>query len=96
MVFDDYTCHALLTPILGNSDTVSGFGELTAKTTPLKNEEDFTYIRENAKILPLRNVNLDASWSTECRLTQREIFTSFMLDVATFRRFSVATFQNLY
>ena len=28
----------------------------------------------------------DASWSTECRLTQREISTSFLLDVATLRR----------
>ena len=33
------------------------------------------------KILPLHNFNLDASSSTECRLTQREIFTSFLLYV---------------
>ena len=26
----------------------------------------------------------DASWSTECRLTQLEIFNSFLLGVATF------------
>ena len=28
----------------------------------------------------------DASWPTECRLTQLEIFSSFLLGVATLRR----------
>ena len=36
------------------------------------------------------------SWSTECRLTQREISTSFLLDVATLRRWNVATKLNIY
>ena len=44
---------------------------------------------ESEKILQLHNFNLDAPWSTEYRLTQRVIFTSFLLDVATLRRWNV-------
>ena len=33
----------------------------------------------------------DASWSTECRLTQLEICNSFLLVVATLRRWNVVT-----
>ena len=39
---------------------------------------------------------LDASWSTECRLTQLEIFTSFLVDVATLRRCHVVTLRRIY
>ena len=38
----------------------------------------------------------DASLSTECRLTQRVMSTSFLLDVATLRRWNVATKLNIY
>ena len=38
----------------------------------------------------------DASWSTECRLTQREIFTTFRLDLVTLRRCNVVTLFNIY
>ena len=38
----------------------------------------------------------DASWSTECRLTQRESSTSFLLDVATLRRWNVMTKFNIF
>ena len=56
--------------------------------TPQKIIEVFVYIHTKAQILQLHNINLDASWSTECRLTHREIFISisFLLDVANFRR----------
>ena len=35
--------------------------------------------------------DFDASWSTECRLTQLAIFNSFLLVVATLRRWNVVT-----
>ena len=53
-------------------------------------------MHENAKILQLYYFKLDASWWIECRLTQREIFTSFLLDVATLRRCDVVTLRRIY
>ena len=53
-------------------------------------------MHENARILQLHHFNLDASWSTECQLTQREICTSFLLDVATLRRCHVVTLRRIY
>ena len=53
-------------------------------------------MHENAKILQLHHFNLDASWSTECRLTQLDIFTSFLVDVATLRRCDVVTLRRIY
>ena len=50
----------------------------------------------HAKILQLHHFNLDASWSTECRLTQPEIFTSFLLGVATLRRCCAVTLITIY
>ena len=38
----------------------------------------------------------DASWSTECRLSQLEIFNSFLFVVATLRRWNVVTQFNIY
>ena len=38
----------------------------------------------------------DASWSTECRLTQLEIFNSFLLVVAMMRRWNVVKYFNIY
>ena len=52
-------------------------------------------MHENCKILQLHHFNLDASWSTDCRLTQREICTSFLLDVATLQRCHVVTLRRL-
>ena len=52
-------------------------------------------MHENGKILQLHHFNLDASWSTECRLTLREICTSFLLDVATLQRCHVVTFRRI-
>ena len=49
MVFVDNTCRALLPDFLGNSDTVTGFGNLSAKKTPQKMYEVFIHIHENAK-----------------------------------------------
>ena len=54
------------------------------------------HIHENAEILQLHTFNFDASWSIECRLTQREIFTSFLLDVATLQRTDVATLLRIF
>ena len=54
------------------------------------------YTHENVKILQLHNFSLKASWSTECRLTQREFFASFLLDVATLRRYKVVTLLRIY
>ena len=74
------------------------FGKLSAKKTSQKNQQIlriYIYIHENAQILQLHNFNLDASWSTECRLIQRVIFTSFLLDVATLRRDNVVTLLGL-
>ena len=51
---------------------------------------------ENAKIFQLQHFNLDSSWSTECRLTQLEIFTSFLLDVPTLRRCHDVTLHRIY
>ena len=53
-------------------------------------------MHENGKIVQLHHFNLDATWSTECRLTQCEIFTSFLLDVATLRRCHVVTLRRIY
>ena len=53
-------------------------------------------MHENAKILQLHHFNLDASWSTECRLTQLDICTSFLVDVATLRRCHVVTLRRIY
>ena len=53
-------------------------------------------VSRHAKILYLHHFNFDASWSTECRLTQLEIFTSFLVDVATLRRFHVVTLRRIY
>ena len=39
---------------------------------------------------------MEASWSTECRMTQREIFTSLLLDVATVRSYSAVTLLRIY
>ena len=41
----------------------------------------YIFIHNNATILQLHNYNLKASWSTECRLTQREIFKFILVDV---------------
>ena len=49
-----------------------------------------------AQILQLHNFNLFASWSTECRLIQREIFTSFLIDVATLPRCNIVTLLRNY
>ena len=38
----------------------------------------------------------DASWSTECPLTQLEIFNSFLLVVATLLCWNVVTQFNIY
>ena len=54
------------------------------------------YIHENAQILQFRNFNLDASWSTDRPLTEREIFTSFLLDVSTFPRWNIVTLLRIY
>ena len=48
------------------------------------------------KILQLHNFNLDAYWSTERQLTQREIFTSFLLVVATLRLCKVVMLLTIY
>ena len=53
-------------------------------------------MHENAKILQLHHFNLDASWSTECRLTQGEICISFLLDIARLRRCRVVTLRRVY
>ena len=53
-------------------------------------------MHENAKILQLHHFNLDASWSLECRLTQLDIFTSFLVDVAKLRRCHVVTLRQSY
>ena len=53
-------------------------------------------MHENGKILQLHHFNLDASWSTDSRLTQLEIFTSFLLDVATLQRCHVVTLRRIY
>ena len=53
-------------------------------------------MHENAKILQLHHFSLDASWSTECRLTQLDIFTTFLVDVATLRRCNVVTLRRIY
>ena len=38
----------------------------------------------------------DASWTTECRLTQGEIFTYFLLDVAKMRCCNVMILLRIY
>ena len=53
-------------------------------------------MHENGKILQLHHFNLDASSSSECRLTQLHIFTSFLVDVATLRRCHVVTLRRIY
>ena len=53
-------------------------------------------MHENAKILQLHYFNLEASWSMEYRLTQREIFTSFLPAVATLLRCHGVTLRRIY
>ena len=50
----------------------------------------------HAKIWHLHYFNLDAFWSTEYRLTQRMICTSFLLNVATLQSCHVVTFRIIY
>ena len=90
--FVDNTWNALLTDKLGNSDTVAWFGKISAKRKHHNKSEKSSYIY--MKMQNLCNFTLfywDASWLTECRLTQREISTSFLLDVTTLRRWNVVT-----
>ena len=98
MALVDNTCHDLLTVALANYDTVEGFGKICSNKTPQKIKEDFIYIyiHENLKILTLHNFNLDASYRTDCRLTERDIFTSFLIHVAALRRCSVVKLLIIY